>query len=241
MDQDDEMLQYDLLGQIEYMRRNELELLLGRVICEDSEGKRRYWSKEERESNILTGPQFFIDEYINKVCYGAVWMGIYKTELLKRTQPFVENMIYEDTDWCFKCAYNAKRIQFKPFDMYLYHNNPTSSSHNVTAQKLEWKVRLSQRVYEWSQQVTDEKEAVRVSAEDFYTWNLLGLGVLYRFSLAERRKFFNAFTSEDYHMFQSWPIHNRKMYALKYPRLTQAILFFIAPCMQIARKIKHAL
>ena len=240
MDQDDEMLQYDLLGLIEYMRQNELELLLGRVLCDDGKGHRTYWGKQETESAIMTGPEFFIDELINKVEFGTVWMGIYKTELLKRTQPFVENMIYEDTDWCFKCTYNAKRVQFKPIDMYLYYNNPTSSSHNVNAQKLEWKVRLSMRVYEWAQSVTEEKEAVQISAEDFYTWNLRGLGVLYRFSLSERRKFFAAFTPEEYKVFQSWPVRYKQMYALKFPRLAQFLLFIFAPCLLLISNIKHS-
>ncbi len=239
MDQDDEMLQYDLLGHIEYMQKNELELLLGRVVCLDQDGTKSYWAKEDNESAIVTGPQFFRDELINKVGFGAVWMGIYKTELLKRTQPFVENMIYEDTDWCFKCTYNAKRVQFKPFDMYQYHNNPTSSSHNVNAQKLEWKVRLSLRVYEWAQTVMEEKEAVRNTAEDFYTWNLLGLGILYKFPASERRKFFNAFTPEEYSIFSKWPMRYKPMYALKYPRLAQVMLFFISPIMQLLWRIKH--
>lgn len=239
LDQDDEMLQYDLLGHIEYMRQNELELLLGRVVCLEQDGTKRYWAHEDKESAIMSGPEFFRGELINKVGFGAVWMGIYKTELLKRTQPFVENMIYEDTDWCWKCTYNAKRVQFKPFDMYQYHNNPTSSSHNVNALKLEWKVRLSLRVYEWAQTVTEEKEAVQIAAEDFYTWNLLGLGILYRFPLSERRKFFAAFTPEEYRVFQSWPVRYKQMYALKYPRLTQAVLFFAAPIMRIGKRIKE--
>lgn len=238
MDQDDEMLPYDLLGQIVYMRQNELELLLGRVVCDDGKGNRTYWAQEDKESAIMPGPEFFRDELINKVGFGAVWMGIYKTELLKRTQPFVENMIYEDTDWCWKCTYNAKRVQFKPFDMYLYHNNPTSSSHNVNAQKLEWKVRLSLRVYGWAQSVMEEKEAVQVSAEDFYTWNLLGLNVLWRFSAAERRKFFAAFTKEEYAVFRSWPVRYKQMYALKYPKLAQVVLFFAAPLMRLAKKLR---
>ena len=239
MDQDDEMLQYDLLGQIEYMRRNELELLLGRVVCLNQDGTKSYWAKEDKESAIMTGPEFFIDERINNVAFGAVWMGIYKTELLKRTQPFVENMIYEDTDWCFKCTYNAKRVQFKPFDMYQYHNNPTSSSHNVNAQKLEWKVRLSLRVYEWAKTVTVEKEAVQISAEDFYTWNMRGLSVLWRFSVAERRKFFAAFTPEEYAIIQSWPSLYPQMKAMRYPKLTQILLFVLTPFLQLAWKVKH--
>ena len=230
MDQDDEILPYDLLGQIEYMQQNDLELLLGRVVCVGQNGTKSYWAQEDKESPIMTGPQFFRDELINKVAFGAVWMGIYKMDLLKRTDPFVENMIYEDTDWCWKCCYNAKRVQFKLLDMYQYHNNPISSSHNVNAQKLEWKVRLSLRVYEWAQQVMDEKEAVQFAAEDFYTWNMLGLSALWKFPFSERRKFYTSFTDEEYRIFHSWPTRYWQMYALKYPTLTQIALCFLHPC-----------
>ena len=239
MDQDDEMLQYDLLCQIEYMRQNKLELLLGRVVCLNQDGTKSYWAQEDKETAIMSGPEFFRDELINKVGYGAVWMGIYKTELLKRTQPFVENLIYEDTDWCFKCTYNAKRVQFKPFDMYQYHNNPTSSSHNVNAQKLEWKVRLSLRVYEWVQNVTEEKEAVQFAAEDFYTWNLRGLSVLWRFSNTERRKFYAAFSPAEYAVIKSWPRRNKYMLLMQYPTLSQVFLFLAAPIYQLLWYIKH--
>ena len=240
MDQDDEILPYDLLGQIAYMQEHDLELLLGRVVCVDGAGNKSYWALATEESDIMTGPQFFRDELINKVGFGAVWMGIYKMDLLKRTDPFVENLIYEDTDWCWKCCYNAKRVQFKLLDMYQYHNNPTSSSHNVNAQKLAWKVRLSLRVYEWVQQVTEEKEAVRISAEDFYTWNMLGLNVLLRFPMEDRKKFYNSFSPEEYMIFQSWPMRYKQMYLLKYPRLSQVFLSFASPLFRIARHIKHA-
>lgn len=230
MDQDDEILPYDLLGQIEYMQQNDLELLLGRVVCVGQDGNKSYWAQEDKGSPIMTGPQFFRDELINKVAFGAVWMGIYKMELLKRTDPFVENMIYEDTDWCWKCCYNAKRVQFKLLDMYQYHNNPTSSSHNVNAQKLEWKVRLSLRVYEWAQKVMDDKEAVQLAAEDFYTWNMRGLSALWKFPFSERRKFYTSFTDEEYRIFHSWPTRYWQMYALKYPTLTQIALCFLHPC-----------
>ena len=239
MDQDDEILPYDLLGQIKYMQEYDLELLLGRVVCVDGDGNRSYWGRVDKESVIMTGPQFFIDELINRVEFGAVWMGIYKKDLLKRTEPFVENMIYEDTDWCFKCCYNAKRVQFKSFEMYLYHNNPTSSSHNVNAKKLEWKVRLSLRVYEWAQQVTEEKEAVQFSAEDFYTWNMRGLRVLWKLSTKDRRKFFASFSPEEYAIIQSWPMRYFPMKVMKYPNLTQVVLFFAAPLMQMAWLIRH--
>jgi glycosyltransferase involved in cell wall biosynthesis len=241
MDQDDEILPYDLLGQIEYMQKHELELLLGRVVCVDGMGKRTYWAQKNKESDIMSGPQFFRDELINKVGFGAVWMGIYKVDLLKRTEPFVENLIYEDTDWCWKCCYNAKRVQFKPFDMYLYHNNPASSSHNVTAQKLEWKVRLSMRVFEWAKQVKAEKEIVQYAAEDFYTWNLQGLNVLLRFPYKERKKFYQTFSSEEYKIFQSWPTRYKQMYMLKYPRLSQVFLIFASPIYRLLRCVKRAL
>ena len=241
MDQDDEILPYDLLGQIAYMQENDLELLLGRVVCVDQSGNKSYWAQAMEGSAIMTGPQFFRDELINKVGFGAVWMGIYKMDLLKRTEPFVENLIYEDTDWCWKCCYNARRVQFKLLDMYQYHNNPTSSSHNVNAQKLEWRVRLSLRVYEWAQQVTTEKDAVLFAAEDFYMWNLLGLNALWKFPFSERRKFYSSFTDEEYRIFKSWPSQYRQMYALKYPIISQVALCILHPCYVVYKSCKNIL
>lgn len=241
MDQDDEMLQYDLLGQIEYMQQNELELLLGRVICVNGDGTKKYWANVQEESAIMTGPQFFQDGFINEVAFGTVWVGIYKTELLKRTQPFVENMIYEDTDWCFKCAYNAKRVQYKPIDIYAYHNNPTSSSHNVNIQKVEWKVRLSLRVYEWAQSVTEEKEEVLKAAELFYTWNMQGLKVLWKFTNADRRNFYKAFTKEEYAIIQSWPRRYKAILLMQYPRLAQVGLAIVSPVMRLMWRVKKGI
>lgn len=238
MDQDDEILPYDLLGQIAYIQEHNLELLLGRVVCVDEAGNKSYWALATEESDIMTGPQFFRDELINKVGFGAVWMGIYDMDLLKRTDPFVENLIYEDTDWCWKCCYNAKRVQFKLLDMYLYHNNPTSSSHNVNAQKLEWKVRLSLRVYEWAQHVTEEKEAVRISAEDFYTWNLLGLNVLWKFSMQERKKFFQSFSDQEYQMMKEWPRKYYSILIMQHPNLSRCLIDICAPGIRILWRLK---
>lgn len=239
MDQDDEIIKYDLLSQIEYMRKNNIELIIGRAVCVDGNGNKSYWADYPDETPIVSGPQFFIDEMINNVAFGAVWIGIYKTELLKRTEPFVENMIYEDTDWCFRCVYNAKLVQYRPMDIYLYHNNPNSSSHNVSAQKLEWRVQLSLRVYNWAQNVTEEKEWVNISAEDFYTWNLRGLGCLLKSSISERRKFYTSFTHEEYKIIRTWPVKYWQMYLIHYPLLSQIILFFISPVYKTIRAFKH--
>ena len=239
MDQDDEILPYDLLGQIAYMQEHDLDLLLGRVLCDDGKGNRRYWANVENESEIMSGPEFFRDRMINRVGFGTVWMGIYKMELLKRTEPFVEKMIYEDADWCFRCTYNAKRVQYKPFDMYLYYNNPTSSSHNVSVQKVEWKVRQSVRMYYWSQQVTEEVAAVRDASEFFYTWNMQGLKVLWKFTIAERSQFYSAFTKEEYAIIQSWPRTFKEVLLMQYPRLAQVGLAIVSPMLRLARRMKR--
>lgn len=241
MDQDDEILPYDLQGQIEYMQQNDLELLLGRAVCDDGNGNRKYWANMPHESAIMSGPEFFRDDWINNAAFGTVWIGIYKMDLLKRTEPFVENMIYEDTDWCFRCTYNAKRVQYKPFDMYIYYNNPTSSSHNVSIQKVEWKVRLSLRVYEWAQQVMNEKEAVQFAAEEFYTWNMQGLKVLWKFTIAERKQFYSVFTNEEYAAIQSWPRRYKEVLLIQYPRLAQVGLTIVSPILRLAWKVKKLL
>lgn len=239
VDVDDKLLDFNLPEWVKYMQYNNLELLIGKAICINNSGEKSYWANKKEESAIVTGPQFFRDEWINMVAFGTVWIGIYKTELLKRTEPFVENMIYEDTDWCYRCMYNAKRVQYKPVDIYLYYNNPTSSSHNVSVEKLEWKVRLGLRIYNWSQKVDEEREWVKISAEDFYTWNLRSLSYLLKFSTKERRIFYSKFTPEEYSIMRSWPTRYKRMKLIQYPLMSQIVLFFISPVYKFLREIKR--
>ena len=240
MGQDDEMLPtLDLLGRLEYMRQNDLEILLGRAVCDDLKGHRTYWANVEKESPIMKGPELFRDEFINEIAFGVTWIAIFKMDLIKRSEPFAENVIYEDADWCYRCAYNARRVQYKPFDIYLYFNNPNSCTHNFTALKLEWKVRQSLRVHRWAQQVTEEVDAVRFASDDFCTWNSSSVKALWKFSLAERRKFFSAFTKEEYQIFKSWSPVNLGVRMLQHPWLTQIALVFMTPMMRLAWKIKH--
>jgi len=240
MDQDDTILPYDLLGEIKYMRENQLDLLLGRVVCLRQDGSTHYWSDYPNQTSIIKGPQLFNDGLINKVGFGAVWMGIYKTSLLKRTTSFVENMIYEDTDWCFQCAYNASRVQYKPIDIYLYNDNPYSSTHNVPEIWLEWRVRASLRVYYWANgpSIIEGREDVLASSEEFYTWNLLGLRSIWKYNNKDRRHFFNAFTYEEYSIFKKWPRNYWIMVVLQYPKLSEILLFFAAPCARLVKKVK---
>ncbi len=239
VDVDDAIPNFNPIAQIEHMRKNDIELMIGRAVCVDEKGNKSYWANYPNETPIVTGPQFFRDEMINRVAFGAVWIGIYKTELLRRTEPFVENMIYEDTDWCYRCMYNAKSVQYRPVDIYLYHNNPTSSSHNVTAQKLEWRVRLGLRIYFWSQKVEDEKEWVHISSDDFYTWNLRGMSHILKMSIKERSKFYKSFSRDEYEIMKSWPSRYWQMKLIQYPVVSQVLLLFLSPAYIIARSIKH--
>lgn len=242
MGQDDEILPtLDLLGQIEYMRQNDLEILLGRAVCDDGKGNRTYWANVEKESDIMKGSKLFCDDFINQIAFGVTWIAIFKMDLIKRSEPFAENVIYEDADWCFRCAYNAKRVQYKPFDIYLYFNNPDSCTHNFNAQKLEWKVRQSLRVHHWAQHVTEEVDAVHLIAEDFCTWNSSGVKVLWKFPIAEQRKFFKAFTKDDYRIFRLWPSVNMGVKILQHPNLAQIVLSFMTPFIRVTWSIRHIL
>ena len=241
MDQDDTILPYDLLDEIQYMRDNDLELLLGKVVCLNQDGSTRYWANYSEETPIMTGPQFFRDELINKVGFGAVWMGIYKTDLIKRTAPFVEKMIYEDTDWCYRCTYNAQRVQYKPLDMYLYHDNPNSSTHNVPINCLVWRVRASQRLYNWAQSedIVAERDAVHEAAAHFYTWNLTGIGSIWKYGMRDRHQFFKTFSDEEYKVFKQWPRSYWQMVILQYPLLSEACLIALAPLARLLKQIKR--
>lgn len=241
MDQDDIILPYDLLGKIRYMRENNLELLLGRVVCRKSNGQVSYWNSRQIETSIMTGPEFFEEEMINRVCFGAVWMGIYKTELLKRVEPFVENKIYEDTDWCYRCTYAAQKVQYLPFDMYEYQNNPNSFTHNIPVQYLVWRLQQSFRMWYWALQTKDHHKDVMISVEDYCVWNSRGTKILWKYGMADRHYFFQSFSKDDYAQVKQWKMNGGAIWVLRYPLLGEIGMCIIAPCAQLTKKIKDIL
>ena len=240
VDADDSLPQFDILAQIDYMRKNELELLLCRANVIGADGTISKWGNSpDVESAIMAGPDIYVDEYVHKVAFGVVWMGFYKTELVRRTAPFLEKAQYEDTDWTLRCAYEAKQLQYKPIVIYNYHNNPDSTTTAESIGKLIERIRQSLRIYEWALTTKERHEEVVFAAEDGGTWNMRGLSALVRFGYKDRRKFYQSFSKQELRtMSQWWGGNYTKMY-VKMPLLSQVVLCVLHPIYRFLKGVKN--
>lgn len=240
VDADDSLPQFDVLACINYMRENDIELLLGRANVISANGTVSKWGNSPAvESVIMRGPDIYMDEYIHKVAFGVVWLGIYKTELVQRVAPFLEKVQYEDTDWTMRCAYESKRLQYKPIVLYNYHYNPGTTTTTKSIKSLIEKTEQSLRIYEWALTTKERHNEVVFAAEDYGTWNLRGLTSLPSYSYKKRRKFYSLFTREQLGTIARWNGGNYTKIYVKYPLLSQVALCVMHPIYMVYKSMKE--
>lgn len=239
VDADDSLPQMDILEPVKYMREHDLELLLGKANVIAADGTISKWGQApDEESSIMPGPDVYVDEYIHKVGFGVVWLGIYKTELVKRVPPFLENVQYEDTDWTLRCAYEAKRLQYKPIVTYSYHNNPETTTTSKSIKKLIERTKQALRIYKWALTTEERHDEVVFAVEDYGTWNLRGIATLVKYGYAERRSFYKSFTRQDLRTISHWWGGNYTKLYVRFPILSQMALCVIHPCYLLYKTIK---
>lgn len=240
VDADDYIPEYDVSGILDYMDENNLELYLGSAEIHKQNGAVLRWGNSPlEESGIMTGPEVFVKEYIHRIAFGVVWMGIYKTDLVKRTGEFEENVQYEDADWTLRCAYNAKRLQYKPIVIYNYMENEGSTTKLGSINKLRERVKQGLRVWGWAQSTIEHHDDVIVAAEDFCTWNLQCLSSLRYYRRPDRVSFYQSFSEEEMSVMRAWSMGGKWMEMIKNPAATETKLFFLSPIYRLGRIIKR--
>lgn len=240
VDADDSMPLVDILSHVQYMQQHNLDLLLGKANVIGWTGEKILWGNSpEQESRIMKGPEIFIGEYIHKVAFGVVWLGIYKMDLLKRTPPFLENVQYEDTDWTLRCAYEAKLLQYRPIVIYNYHKNPSTTTTTKSIRSLIERTKQSLRIYEWALTTTYLREEVVFSAEDYGTWNLGELNSLIKFTYSERRRFYKSFTNNELKTIINWKGKGYWKLYLRFPIMSQIAFTFLHPCYNFMKYLNN--
>jgi len=240
VDADDELPEYDLSGSLDYMDSQQLDLLLCSAECHKKDGTVSRWGNApSTESPVMNGPDLFTNEYIHKVAFGVVWIGIYKTELVRRVGPFVEKASYEDADWTLRCAYNASRTQYKPVVIYHYMENPASTTRKPSVDSVIYRAKQSLRVWLWAQTTVENHENVMISAEDFCTWNLSVLQSLWKYGCSERRRFYHSFSKEEFFAMKKWNGDYGYLRLVRYPVFSQIVLLFMSPVLRMGQWLKN--
>lgn len=239
VDADDSLPQFEIMTHIDYMRKNDLELLLGQANVIGADGTISKWGNSpDVESAIMPGPDIYVDEFVHKVAFGVVWMGIYKTELVRRTAPFLEKVQYEDTDWTLRCAYEAKRLQYKPILLYNYHINPGSTTTSKNIKSLIEKTKQSLRIYEWAVTTKERHDEVVFAVEDYGTWNLRGLSALICYGFKDRRTFYKSISCIELRTIAHWWGGNYTKIYVKFPVMSQILLCVLHPVYMVYNFLK---
>ena len=240
VDGDDCIPKYDISGLLDYMQSKELELWLGAAEVHKQNGTVVRWGNApQEESAIMPGPEIFVGEYIHRIAFGVVWMGVYHTALLKRTAPFVEKVSYEDADWTMRCAYEAKRLQFQPVVIYYYMENELSTTKRSSADKLVDRVKQGLRVWDWAQTTSERHNEVMVAAEDYCTWNLSCLKSLGLFGRSDRKRFYSSFSEEEFSVMKQWKTGGKWMAVVRRPKLSRLAIATMSPVLRFGKIIKN--
>ena len=242
VDADDFIPHYDLAGLLAYMGDNELDLLLGAAdIVSEGGFVKRWGNAPNEESPIMTGPDLFTCEYIHKVAFGVVWLGIYRHELVERVKPFVEKVPYEDADWTLQCAYLARRVQYKPVVIYHYFQNQHSTTHRLSIQSVIDRIRQGLRVWEWGKTVTENRDAVILAVKDHCVYNLQVMLSLWKYRRKEREELYRSFSKEEWSTMSNW-FDDRSVLSLffHFPLLSRMALTIMAPFLRIGKSIKNS-
>lgn len=236
VDADDELPEYDLSGLLDYMENQQLDLLLGAAECHKQNGEAIRWGNSPMtESPVMSGPELFTDEYIHKIAFGVVWMGIYRLELVRRTGAFAEQVSYEDADWTLRCAYNASRAQYKPIVIYHYMDNPSSTTRKPSVDSVIYRAKQSLRVWSWAQTTIENHKQVILSAEDFCTWNMSAIKSLWKYGFLERCRFYRAFSVEEFSVMRKWKGDYGYLRLVRHPLLSQITLSVVSPVLRAGK------
>ena len=237
IDADDSLPLIDLENLLNYMRKNEIEILIGKANVINEKDKISSWGNPPlEETKIMLGPEIFINETIHKIAFGVVWLAIYSMSLVRRVPPFLEKVRYEDTDWTLRCAYEASSLQYKPITFYNYHNNEGTTTTSPSIISLIERTNQSLRIYEWGLTTTYLHDEVIIAVEDYGTWNLRVLSSLLKYNYSDRRKFYTSFTSHEFKTIASWKGGNYTKLFVRFPILSQCILCFIHPFYKLFKK-----
>jgi glycosyltransferase involved in cell wall biosynthesis len=242
VDGDDRMPNYDVSAIIDYMQSKGLELWLGAAEVYKQNGAVTRWGEApQTASEIMPGPDVFVGEYIHRIAFGVVWMGIYRIGLLHRVSPFVEKVSYEDADWTMRCAYEAQSVQYQPVVVYNYMENETSTTKTPSVEKTIDRVRQGLRVWEWAQTTVERHDEVLVAAEDFCTWNLSCLKSLSLYRHSDRKRFYDSFSKEEFSVMKQWKMGGKWMKVVRKPIMSRFAMAAMSPFLRLGKTIKNKL
>lgn len=122
VDADDYIEENAIEKLIYFMVNNDLDILTTNAYMEDgSNTKRLFDNIDFNQKDIMTGIDYYIRRIERSHFLAAVWLNMYKTELIKSNKIlFKKGILHEDEEWTPRIMVAAQRVMYINFPFYHY-------------------------------------------------------------------------------------------------------------------------
>ena len=157
VDSDDELMPNVLGKLLETAEKGNLDILQ----FEYAHERHPQPQEQNLDSTIQRGEAYLFEKeywtWAEKVC-GAWRQLIRRAFVVEKEMTYIEDAMYEDTDYLIHLFVEAERVQKVSIIGYMYRENESSiTKAPLSAQKLAWRVNLIARCSRYYTQVTTEK------------------------------------------------------------------------------------
>ena len=154
LDSDDEIVS-GVLSAYNLSKKNDLDIVVMRCVKVDSEGN------TNNEYNLPYAPDYVFTgvDFQTEYPYWctAPWAYLYRRSFLKRVDyPFVEDVLFEDTDFVMEHLFHSARMSYSNECGYRMWNNPFSTTHTISFKHVSDYAALGTRILSLYQRLEDK-------------------------------------------------------------------------------------
>ena len=235
----DDMVEEGVVIALQRALREELDICFYGMKHEKADGTFREvaWTMP---SDITIDGFTFLNSYLDMDVNGPT-RGVFKRQMiLENHLTFVENIQWEDGDYCLKLYSLAKSIGNVEANGYVYKRNLSSTNFALSYRTLIDRLRLGLRMIDFvntnKANLTTGAEIILTDVRYRYIHDVVRLRNLSKYSSIDNIKVSYALQRDEWKALQSFAISPWERLYLWNPKCAQVILFFICPLAFIGRK-----
>ncbi len=220
--------------------KKNLDICFYGMLHEKSDGTYRE-VKWNMPVDIIVDGILFLNNYLDMDVNGPT-RGVFKRSLmLNNLLTFVEDMRWEDGDFCVKLYSYAQRISNIEGIGYVYMRNEQSTSLKQTSSSLIDQLKLAVRLIDFvttqGEKLQNGKAMILEEVQYRYVHNVLRLRNLSKYTAKENRSLCRALTKRDLTLLKPFALSFWETIYLSCPSLAQMLLFVICPIASLGRLI----
>ena len=234
----DDVVEDGVVAALNRAEREKLDICFYGILHEGIDGSYREvkWSMP---SNTVVDGVTFLNEFLD-MDINSVWRGVYRRNLIIENHlSFVENVRWEDGDFCLNLYCCAKSIGNVNENGYIYKRNEQSTNFTQSYQTQIDRIRLGLRLIGF---VDSNREKLNKGAEIVlddvryrYVHGVVRLRNLTKYSWKENVRICNSLPNSEWIKLKPYAISNWERLYLSHPGLASAFLFFACPVAKAVR------